>query len=226
MGLPLTNAVSTTTESALPVIVAANESLLYSIHNAGLPWWATIVSSTFLLRSCLTLPIAIYQQRSLGKMINLGPMIQSWAETLKVQIAKESNKKGGSYQQYQGELQQQYRKKVKQIYAHHGCSRWKILLLPWIQMPLFITMSLALRDISAMPLPWFGMTSEIPALGLSEEGVGWFTDLTAVDSTTIAPFLIGFGNLANVECDSKYCSQDTLCQSCLKITSVKTARKT
>jgi membrane protein insertase Oxa1/YidC/SpoIIIJ len=186
-------------ETTLPAILALNESVLMTIHDAGLPWWATILAGTLALRSTLTLPIAIYQQRSMGKMINLAPMVQSWAETLKVQVAKESNQKGWSYKQYQAELQKQYKTKVKSIYAHHGCSRWKLLLLPWVQMPLFISMSLTLRHMAAYPLPWYGQTAELPVAGLSEGGLAWFMDLTAVDPTMIVPVMIGAGNLINVE---------------------------
>lgn len=189
----------TTTDTALPAVLAANESILYSIHNTGMPWWATIVASTLILRTSMTLPIAIYQQRSVGTMINLAPMIQSWAETLKVQVAKDSKQHGWPYKKYQQELQKQYKQKVKSIYAHHGCSRWKMLLLPWVQIPLFVSMSLTLRHLTAYPLPWLGQTSNLPALGLSEGGLAWFMDLTAVDPTMVIPVMVGAGNLINVE---------------------------
>ncbi|KAI8646218.1 60Kd inner membrane protein-domain-containing protein [Parasitella parasitica] len=189
----------TTTDTALPAVLAANESILYSIHNTGMPWWATIAASTLLLRTTMTLPIAIYQQRSIGTMINLAPMVQSWAETLKVQLAKENRQHGWPYQKYQQELQKQYRRKVKSIYAHHGCARWKLLLLPWIQIPLFVSMSLTLRHLTAYPLPWLGQTSDLPASGLSDGGLAWFVDLTAVDPTMAVPIMIGAGNLINVE---------------------------
>lgn len=205
-GLPLTidpnstAMITTVTETTtLPALLATNESIFYSIHNAGLPWWATIVTSTLLLRSSMTLPIAIYQQRAMGKMINLAPMVQSWAETLKIQVAKESQQQGWPYAKYQQELQKQYSKKVKSIYAHHGCARWKILLLPWVQIPLFISMSLTLRHLTAYPLPWWGQTAETAAVGLSEGGLAWFVDLTATDPTMAVPVMIGAGNLINVE---------------------------
>lgn len=187
------------TESALPSILALNESILNTIHHAGLPWWATIVTGTLILRTSLTLPIAIYQQRSMGTMINLAPMVQSWAETLKSQVATESKLAGWSYKKYQTELQKQYSAKVKSIYKHYGCSRWKLLTLPWVQIPLFVSMSLTLRHMSAYPLPWYGQTAELPVAGLSEGGLAWFMDLTAVDPTMVIPVLIGAGNLLNVE---------------------------
>lgn len=199
-GLTLDPAITTTvTETSLPAVLAANETILTTIHSAGLPWWATIVTGTLILRSTLTLPIAIYQQRSMGTMINLAPMVTSWAETLKVQVAKESSVAGWPYKKYQAELQKQYRRKVKDIYAHHGCQRWKLLTLPWIQIPLFVSMSLTLRHMTAYPLPWYGQTAELAVPGLSEGGLAWFMDLTAVDPTMVIPVLIGAGNLLNVE---------------------------
>ncbi|CAO3607892.1 unnamed protein product [Mucor hiemalis] len=195
---------ATVTETSLPTVLAFNESVLNMIHDTGLPWWGTILLGTLFLRTSLTLPIAIYQQRSMGKMINLAPMIQSWAETLKVEVAKESNRAGWPYKRYQAELQKQYSKKVKSIYAHHGCARWKVLLLPWVQIPLFVSMSLTLRHMTAYPLPWYGQTAYLPVQGLSEGGLAWFMDLTAVDPTMVVPVMIGAGNLINVELNAWY----------------------
>ncbi|KAG0739633.1 hypothetical protein G6F62_008029 [Rhizopus arrhizus] len=174
------------------------------MHHAGLPWWATIISSTLLLRSTFTLPIAIYQQRSLAKMIALAPMVQSWAETLKVQVGKDSRDRGWSYGTYQAELQKQYRKKVNAIYAQYGCSRYKLLLLPYVQIPLFVSMSLTLRHMTAYPLPWFGQTAQSPVQGLDQGGLEPFLDLTTTDPTLILPVLVGAGNLLNVELNAWY----------------------
>ncbi|KAG2228183.1 hypothetical protein INT45_009230, partial [Circinella minor] len=181
-----------------PALLAANESLIQAVHTE-LPWWATIMGLTCLLRTSLTLPIAVYQQRSVGKMIQLAPIIQSWGTTLKTQIASESKQKGWGYARYNGELQKQYRKKVGEIYAHYGCSRWKLLALPYIQIPLWVSMSLTLRHMTGYPLPWYGQTSDGPAQGLSEGGFGWVTNLTVPDPTMTFPLLIGAGTLLNVE---------------------------
>ncbi|KAL0092197.1 60Kd inner membrane protein-domain-containing protein [Phycomyces blakesleeanus] len=184
-------------EVALPSVLAANQTILDTIHGAGLPWWATIVVATITLRTSMTLPIAIYQQRSMSKMIELAPMVQSWAETLKVSVARESRELG--YEKYAQELNKQYRKKVNYLYAHHGCARWKVFLLPWVQLPLFASMSLTLRHMSGLPLPWWGQLTEGPIQGLDSGGLSWFVDLTIPDPTWVFPVLIGAGNLLNVE---------------------------
>ncbi|KAI9497082.1 membrane insertase OXA1/ALB3/YidC, partial [Zychaea mexicana] len=184
--------------TALPVVLAANESVIQAVH-AQLPWWATIMGLTCVLRSSLTLPIAVYQQRSIGKMIQLAPMIQSWGSALRTQIANESKQKGRGYARYNRELQKQYRNKVAEIYAHYGCPRWKLLSLPYVQIPLWVSMSLTLRHISGYPLPWYGQTSEGPAQGLTDGGFAWVTDLTVPDPTMTFPLLIGAGTLLNIE---------------------------
>ncbi|KAI8141175.1 60Kd inner membrane protein-domain-containing protein [Fennellomyces sp. T-0311] len=182
----------------LPFILAANESVIQTVH-AQLPWWATIMGLTVVLRSSLTLPIAIYQQHSVGKMIQLAPMIQSWGSTLRTQIANESKQAGWGYAKYNLTLQKQYRKKVNEIYSHYGCPRWKLLTLPYIQIPLWVSMSLTLRHMTGYPLPWYGQTSDGPAEGLSDGGFAWVTDLTVPDPTMTFPLLIGAGTLLNVE---------------------------
>lgn len=40
------------------------------------------------------------------------------------------------------------RKMAKQVYRKEGCHPLKVALLPWIQLPLWIILSLALRNMS------------------------------------------------------------------------------
>lgn len=48
--------------------VAALQNGLIQLHDAsGLPWWATIIVSTFALRTAVTLPLAVYQNRNMAK---------------------------------------------------------------------------------------------------------------------------------------------------------------
>lgn len=48
--------------------VACLQDGLINLHDAtGLPWWATITVSTLALRSLITLPLAVYQNRNLAK---------------------------------------------------------------------------------------------------------------------------------------------------------------
>lgn len=48
--------------------VACLQDGLIQLHDAtGLPWWGTLVVSTFALRTAITLPLAVYQNRNMAK---------------------------------------------------------------------------------------------------------------------------------------------------------------
>jgi YidC/Oxa1 family membrane protein insertase len=55
-------------------------------------------------------------------------------------------------------------------------------------MPLFISLFLAVRDMSAIPIP-----------GMTKQGVLWFTDLSVPDPYMILPVVAGLGFLAVLE---------------------------
>lgn len=61
--------------------------LLYLHENSGLPWWATIITSTILLRTTITLPVAIYQQYILAKLENIKLEMPNIAKEVKKEIA-------------------------------------------------------------------------------------------------------------------------------------------
>ncbi|RUS22498.1 60Kd inner membrane protein-domain-containing protein [Endogone sp. FLAS-F59071] len=204
-----------TTTDQVNFMLAANQSFLEALHNNGLPWWAAIVVATVCLRSAFTFPIALYQQRNIARRIALAPMVESWAETLKYSVAKESKMRRISYDEYNVELQKQvrkwsnrlgyslYRAKIKQLYRENNCSPLRAFLLPWVQIPLFISMSLTIRGMAAYPLPWLS-NPNLPVHGFTDGGLAWFVDLTQADSTWILPVAIGLTNLLNIESLHRY----------------------
>lgn len=107
----------TTTTDQVNFLLAANQSFLEVLHNNGLPWWAAIVVATVCLRSAFTFPIALYQQRSIARRIALAPMVESWAETLKYSVAKESKMRRMSYDEYNVELHKQVRRWFDRLIA-------------------------------------------------------------------------------------------------------------
>ncbi|ORX94085.1 hypothetical protein K493DRAFT_32535 [Basidiobolus meristosporus CBS 931.73] len=200
--------VTTSSQDTLPFFIECTKTIFEAVHQGtALPWWATIISTTFLLRTVATFPIALYQQRSIGRMLALRPVVLSWGETLKQQIAKDSSRKKFSYEEYNNELQKQYRSKVKALYRQHRCQPIVSFLLPWVQMPLFITLSFTLRDMSGYPIPWLGLSGSNPISGFETGGLAWFTDLTSVDPTWTFPLAIGLTHLANTELNAYFMKQ-------------------
>ncbi|KAG0364368.1 60Kd inner membrane protein-domain-containing protein [Gamsiella multidivaricata] len=180
-------------------LLSSTHYVLESIHAIGLPWWATIFCATFLLRTAITTPVAIYQQRAVGRMIALTPVLQAWLETYKTSIGVDHKLKGRDYGSYNSEIQNAYRAKVKELYSTNRCNPRVSFLLPWVQIPLFITMSLTIRGMAGYPLPFLGDSSLPAEPGFTQGGTLWFMDLAASDPTWIMPIAIGATNLLNVE---------------------------
>ena len=60
------------------------QSFLQNVHDyLHLPWWAVVLGSTFALRSAVTLPLAIHQQKVLAKIELLMPTLKEYQEAVK-----------------------------------------------------------------------------------------------------------------------------------------------
>lgn len=64
------------------------QKFLLTVHDStGLPWWATIVCTTIALRTCITLPLSIYQNYILAKYENLHLEMPDIVKELKYETA-------------------------------------------------------------------------------------------------------------------------------------------
>lgn len=69
-----------------PVHIA--QDFLINFHDTtGLPWWATIIGSTCLLRACVTLPLGAYQQSIVAKLENITDEMRNIEHELKAETA-------------------------------------------------------------------------------------------------------------------------------------------
>ena len=69
-------------------IVSWSQTKLVLIHDVtGLPWWATLTIVTLSIRSLVTLPLSIYQQKILFKYESLRPEIEKIAQKLKKEVS-------------------------------------------------------------------------------------------------------------------------------------------
>ena len=76
-------------------VISTTESLLKNVHvNSGLPWWVIISGTTLLLRSALTVPLAIYQQKVVALIELLKPLISEYAEAIKHNIVVKCRREG------------------------------------------------------------------------------------------------------------------------------------
>lgn len=183
----------------LPVLLAQN--FLESVHQyTHLPWWSTIALTCIGLRAIITLPLAVHQNKLIVKIELLQPTLKDLSEALKHRVTIEGRRKGLSSQAANREYKKKLRKYTYDLYSTNGCNPIKLYTLPWAQIPLWIALSLALRNLSGA-LRWDSNDSvpRSPHPDMSREGVLWFPDLTVPDPTGVLPVILGLANLANIE---------------------------
>ncbi|XP_065541299.1 cytochrome c oxidase assembly protein COX18, mitochondrial [Lathamus discolor] len=161
--------------------------------SAGLPWWAAIACGAALLRTAVTLPLAAHQCRLLAQLENLQPEIKNLAERLRYEVSVRGKQLGWSEKVARFHYKKNLRRIITELYVRDNCHPFKATLLVWVQVPMWVCVSLALRNCSV------GATGSKVQEQFSAGGTLWFTDLTAPDSTWILPVSLGLVNLLIVE---------------------------
>ncbi|XP_037685878.1 cytochrome c oxidase assembly protein COX18, mitochondrial isoform X2 [Choloepus didactylus] len=175
---------------------AAEEVLLGAHTSTGLPWWGSILLTTVALRGAVTLPLAAYQHYILAKVENLQPEIKNIARHLNQEVAVSANQLGWSKKVARLTYLRNMQRLVSELYVRDNCHPFKATVLVWIQLPMWIFMSVALRNFSMGTTHSEGFSVKEQ---LATGGVLWFPDLTALDSTWILPVSVGVTNLLIVE---------------------------
>ncbi|KAM4555780.1 cytochrome c oxidase assembly protein COX18, mitochondrial [Odontesthes bonariensis] len=158
---------------------------------SGLPWWLSIMAATLTVRTVITLPLAAYQLVVISKVETLQVEISDLAKRLRYEVSVRAKERGWTEKQSRFQFQKNLRRLVSQLYVRDNCHPFKASLLVWVQLPLWVSLSLALRNLSADP-------SDLRA-ELAVSGAMWFTNLTVPDSTWILPVCLGLTNLLIVE---------------------------
>ncbi|XP_036446339.1 cytochrome c oxidase assembly protein COX18, mitochondrial [Colossoma macropomum] len=169
--------------------------LVFSQQTTGLPWWASIICTTLALRTAITLPLAVYQTVIIAKVEALQKEIAELARRLSYEISVKAREKGWSEKTCRYHFKKNLRRIVSELYVRDNCHPFKASLLVWVQLPMWVFLSLSLRNLSMG-------TGHVPA-GLQEElavgGALWFSNLTLPDSTWIIPVSLGLVNLLITE---------------------------
>ncbi|NXD26295.1 COX18 protein, partial [Spelaeornis formosus] len=141
----------------------------------------------------VTLPLAAHQGRLLAKLENLQPEIQELAQRLRYEVSVRGKQLGWSEKVARFHFTKNMRRLVAELYVRDNCHPFKATVLLWVQLPLWLCVSLALRNCSV------GALGPAVQEQFSSGGALWFTDLTAPDSTWILPVSLGLVNLLVVE---------------------------
>lgn len=173
------------------------DGLLYFHDASGLPWWATVVTSTIIIRSLMTLPLTVYSNSVLARVENISLELKDLVNELKREtaIARKSFKLTDKQTAilYKRSLKKQWVKLIER----DNCHPLKASLVVWFQIPIWICMSFALRNLVYMTSG--DPTSLITFMELSAGGIGWIPNLTEPDRSWILPVAFGLTNLSIIE---------------------------
>ncbi|XP_069488421.1 cytochrome c oxidase assembly protein COX18, mitochondrial isoform X2 [Ambystoma mexicanum] len=173
------------------------ETMLLGLHElTGLPWWANIICASVALRTTITLPLSVYQMYVIAKVENLQPEIDILAKQLRYEVSVYGKQQGWSDKMAKFHFRKNLRRIISGLYVRDNCHPFKASLLIWIQIPMWVFVSLALRNFS-IPGARFGVESV--QMQLAEGGFLWFPNLTLPDSTWIIPISLGILNLLIIE---------------------------
>ncbi|XP_070544822.1 cytochrome c oxidase assembly protein COX18, mitochondrial-like [Ptychodera flava] len=182
-----------------PPIAFAQQVLETGHDITHLPWWANIVATTVALRGTITLPFAVYQQYIMAKLELLQPEMKAYAMRLKKYVVDKQKTQNWTERRSKIFFKIQMKRAITNLYIRDNCHPFKRDLLIWVQLPMWICLSFALRNMSGAFPGKQGQEMGVLVPAMQTEGTLWFPDLTQADPYWILPLLLGISNLLVIE---------------------------
>lgn len=207
------------------VVTTMTESFQAFHEFSGIPWWALIPISTITLRSLWTLPLSILQRKRLQKQAEYRPLIEGTKPILRSTLGKHVQKAKDKKEdidtsdivkvlksqvpvaklRYEDIIifsAKETKRRKDALFKKHGIQTWKNFMLPLFQVPLWVTMSMTIRNLTGW-LSWDNLRNKALDPSLHNEGFLWINDLTEADPMHIAPIVVGIASLLNIEWNTR-----------------------
>jgi len=153
------------------------QNALEALHvGFDLPWWGAIAVATLVARATL-FPLMVSQLGNTARLNNIRPQTERLTALL-----NQAQKTGNKVDQYR------YTNELKAIFQKNNCSPFRSLLIPLVQMPIFISFFIGLRKMA-----------ELPVASMKTGGLLWFQDLTVADPYYVLPVLSAATFLLTIE---------------------------
>ncbi|BFZ03173.1 hypothetical protein BsWGS_06212 [Bradybaena similaris] len=179
-------------------VYGAEKTIVYFHQITGLPWWLTIILTAFMLRVVVMIPFTVHTFRNMAKLQNLQPEVKEKAERLKLEVSMAMHQFGWDQERAKQEYNKNLKRILNEMYIRENCHPMKGVASFWLQMSIWISASYALRNISTRASNP-NIDGHEGCKDISEQGLAWFPDLTATDSTWVLPVIMGTVTLFNVE---------------------------
>ncbi|OQR74903.1 mitochondrial inner membrane protein COX18-like, partial [Tropilaelaps mercedesae] len=186
-------------------IVKAAENTLINVHDTvGLSWWCCILTSTIILRTVITLPLAIYSHHVLARLANLGPEAKELNRLLQAETALAKQKLNLSQKDAIALYKYSLKKRISELTERENCHPAKATITTFAQVPLWISFSLAIRNISES-----SFKGAYALQSFQYEGFLQISNLALPDPIYVVPVLVCIINLVNIEL---YCLRSNMPQ--------------
>lgn len=183
-------------DTVAELILPLRSSLEVVKEFTGLSWPVFIPLATIAVRAVATAPLAVYARVCLRRQNALQPVLRAALPVYRAQLAQTAVQ--GKSQLTPNQISvlafKERNKMRKRLFKEFVCQNWRMLLLPAVQIPVFVGMTLAVRSLALYDL------SAITEFGnLDASRFLWFRNLVEPDSYGVFPLAIGACALANVE---------------------------
>lgn len=174
--------------------VSCAEAYFLFIHSLGLEWWLAIPAAAIPMRIGMSLVIGRILMPKFERLHMVDFYLEKrWHFYIDNMKQERSRLHAAGYRtpEQLGQLvMDNLRADRKRYLMHHGCRPSVILVTSLLPLPLWLTMTSALRRIGGIPSwrDWYYRMHEIvPDKTMMTEGCLWFTDLSAADPYHILP---------------------------------------
>lgn len=181
-------------------VVFLIQQKLTDFHDlTGLPWWAVIILSTVIMRTVFILPFTIHQNYIISKLelIN-NELFSTIKDEVAAEVRKLAEEKFWTERQVTKEYKSRLIRRKNELIIKHNCHPMKTTFLIIAQMPVWISMSCAIRNLTHM-YPLQDTTAQIIHMEMKANSILWMSDLTLPDSSYFLPFMVGLFNIGNIE---------------------------
>ncbi|XP_055606874.1 cytochrome c oxidase assembly protein COX18, mitochondrial [Uranotaenia lowii] len=188
----------TTLSQSTPV--AYVQQGLVAIHDySGLPWWASVIVSTVLLRSVVTLPLTVYQNKIVARLEKITLEMPDIVKELKKETAVAMRKFHWTEKEARIMYNTSLKKQWDKLVVRENCHPAKTMIVLWGQIPLWVIMSVSIRNLVHMLPDPSSIEAQVAFTELTLGGFGWIPNLTEVDQSLILPVAMGLINLVIIE---------------------------
>ncbi|CAL7933950.1 unnamed protein product [Xylocopa violacea] len=167
-------------------------------YNDGLPWWASIVLTAVITRTMIHLPLTILDHHTRAKRENLKDELMEVAKRIKMELQMQAATTEMTPSRARFIFTLFMTKEQKELYERENCHPLKSLVITLIQAPIWVSFSVAMRNMCYM-LPQINNATILDCKELSYGGFGWIENLIDMDHYLVLPILLGLSSLAIIE---------------------------